>query len=44
MAARTRASARLTDGTLIWTEGIITYRLDGVRPLTAALALASGME
>jgi hypothetical protein len=36
-------SARRTDGTLIWTEGLITYRLDGVRPLAAALAVASGM-
>jgi hypothetical protein len=37
-------SARQTDGTLIWTEGIITYRLDGVRPLATALAVASGMR
>jgi hypothetical protein len=37
-------SARQTDGTLIWTDGAITYRLDGVRPLAAALAVASGMR
>jgi hypothetical protein len=37
-------SARQTDGTLVWTEGNITYRLDGVRPMAAALGLASGME
>ena len=37
-------SARRTDGTLVWTEASITYRLDGVRPLAAALALASGMR
>jgi hypothetical protein len=35
-------SARTTDGTLIWTDGALTFRLDGVRPLDAALAVAAG--
>ncbi len=38
------ASARRTNGTLIWTDGNISYRLDGVRPLNAALAVARGMK
>jgi hypothetical protein len=37
-------SARRTNGTLIWAEGNVTYRLDGVRPLAAALAVARGMR
>jgi len=37
-------SARLTNGTLVWTEGAITYRLDGIRPLSAALDIARGMS
>jgi hypothetical protein len=37
-------SARQTNGTLIWTEGNVTYRLDGIRPLDAALAVARGMS
>jgi hypothetical protein len=36
-------SARRTNGTLIWTASGVTYRLDGVRPLDAALAVARGM-
>jgi hypothetical protein len=38
-----RASARQTNGTLVWTDGEITYRLDGIRPLSAALDIARGM-
>ena len=38
------ASARRTNGTLIWTDGNISYRLDGVRPLNAALAVARAMR
>jgi len=37
-------SARDTSGTLVWTEGTVTYRLDGVRPLSAALAVARTMR
>jgi hypothetical protein len=37
-------SARDTSGTLVWTEGTVTYRLDGVRPLSAALAVARSMR
>ncbi|HEY7173862.1 MAG TPA: hypothetical protein VH442_03005 [Micromonosporaceae bacterium] len=37
-------SARRTNGTLIWTIGSVTYRLDGVRPLSAAIAIARGMR
>lgn len=36
-------SARRTDGTLVWTDGSLTFRLDGVRPLQAALAVAQSM-
>ena len=38
------ASARPTNGTLIWTEGNVMCRLDGVRPLDTALAVARGMR
>jgi hypothetical protein len=31
---------RLTDGTLVWMEDGLTFRLDGVRPLDAALVVA----
>jgi hypothetical protein len=37
-------SARLTDGTLVWTDGGVTFRLDGIRPLDAALAVARSMS
>ena len=33
-------SARRTDGTLLWYDGTLTYRLDGIRPRDAALAVA----
>jgi hypothetical protein len=38
------ASARSTNGTLTWTDGPLTFRLDGIRPLDAALAVARGMS
>jgi hypothetical protein len=37
-------SARLTSSTLVWTDGELTFRLDGVRPLDAALAVARSMR
>ncbi|HEU0238210.1 MAG TPA: hypothetical protein VFR11_02870 [Micromonosporaceae bacterium] len=37
-------SARLTNGTLLWMVDGVTYRLDGVRPLAAALAVASSIR
>jgi hypothetical protein len=37
-------SARQTNGTLIWTDGGVTIRLDGIRPLDAALAIARSMS
>ena len=37
-------SARQTNGTLLWVDGGVTYRLDGVRPLDAALAVAATMK
>jgi hypothetical protein len=36
-------SARLTNGSLVWMDGGVTLRLDGVRPLDAALAVARSM-
>jgi hypothetical protein len=42
--AEVPGSARSTDGTLIWTDGPLTFRLDGVRPLAAALGVATGMR
>jgi hypothetical protein len=36
-------SVRQTDGTLIWRDGGLTFRIDGVRPMDAALALAATM-
>jgi hypothetical protein len=37
-------SARRTDGTLLWVDGGVTYRMDGLRPLSAALAVASSIS
>jgi len=37
-------SARQTNGTLMWTDGGVTIRLDGLRPLDAALAVARTMS
>jgi hypothetical protein len=37
-------SARQTNGTLVWVDGALTFRLDGVRPLDAALAIARSMS
>jgi hypothetical protein len=37
-------SARTSSGTLVWTEGTVTYRLDGLRPLDAALAAAASLR
>jgi hypothetical protein len=37
-------SARSSSGTLVWTDGAVTYRLDGVRPLSAALAVARSLR
>jgi hypothetical protein len=37
-------SARLTNGTLLWTDGGITFRLDGIRPFEDALAVAGSMS
>lgn len=34
-------SARQSDGTLLWYDGTQTYRLDGIRPRAAALAVAA---
>lgn len=36
-------SARRTAGTLVWMDGGLTFRLDGVRPLQAAVAVAGSM-
>jgi hypothetical protein len=36
-------STRLTGGTLVWTYGGVTFRLDGIRPLEAAVAVARSM-
>jgi hypothetical protein len=38
------ASARKTDGTLVWIDGDLTFRIDGVRPLDAALDAARSMR
>lgn len=37
-------SARRTNATLIWTDGPLTCRLDGVRPLASAIAIAESMR
>jgi hypothetical protein len=37
-------STRLTDGTLVWIDGALTLRVDGVRPLAAALEVARSMR
>lgn len=37
-------SARQTDGTLVWIDGDLTMRLDGIRPLDAALAVARSVS
>ncbi len=37
-------STRLTDGTLVWMDEGLTFRLDGVRPLDAALVVARSMK
>jgi hypothetical protein len=37
-------SARDSSGTLVWTEDTVTYRLDGVRPLAAALDVARSLR
>jgi hypothetical protein len=37
-------SARQTTGTLLWRDGELTFRIDGVRPLDAALAVARSMS
>lgn len=36
-------SARQTDGTLVWTEGGLMFRLDGIGTLDAAIAVARSM-
>jgi hypothetical protein len=41
---RRTESTRLTDGTLVWMDGGLTFRLDGVRPMDAALTVASSMS
>jgi hypothetical protein len=37
-------SARLTTGTLVWTVGALTFRLDGAGPREAAVAIAAGVR
>jgi hypothetical protein len=37
------SEARRTDGSLIWMDGDVTFRLEGVRPLEAALTIARSM-
>jgi hypothetical protein len=37
-------SSRLTDGTLVWMEDGLTFRLDGIRPLDAAVTVARSMS
>jgi hypothetical protein len=37
-------SSRLTNGSLVWQDGGLTLRLDGIRPLDAALAVARSMS
>ena len=41
---RQTESTRLTDGTLVWMDGGLTFRLDGVRPIDAALTVARSMS
>jgi hypothetical protein len=38
------STARQTNGTLIWVADGVTYRLDGIRPLSAALEVAATMQ
>lgn len=38
------ASTRLTNGTLVWTDNNVTYRIDGIRPLAKALAVAESIS
>ena len=40
---RRTESTRLTNGTLVWMDDDLTFRLDGIRPLDAALAVARSM-
>jgi len=42
--AQRNESTRLTDGTLVWTDGGVTFRLDGIRPLDAARTVARSMS
>ncbi len=37
-------TARESSGTLLWLDGTLTFRLDGVRPLESALAVADSMR
>ena len=37
-------SSRLSNGTLVWKDGGLTFRIDGVRPLDAAIAVARSMS
>jgi hypothetical protein len=37
-------SSRLTSGSLVWVDGGLTFRLDGIRPLDAAVAVARTMS
>lgn len=38
------AAARRTEGSLVWMEGDLTLRVEGVQPLDAALAIARSMS
>jgi hypothetical protein len=42
--ARDDASTRVTNGTLVWTDSEVTYRIDGIRPVGAAVAAAESMS
>jgi hypothetical protein len=37
-------SARRTHGALVWSDGGVTYRIDGIRPLADAIAVAASMR
>jgi len=37
-------SSRLTSGSLVWMDGGLTFRLDGIRPLDAAVTVARSMS
>jgi hypothetical protein len=39
-----RESSRLTDGSLVWNDDGVTFRLDGVRPLEDAITVARSMS